>query len=231
MEVNILTLSRLVRFLTTLIMPVVGALCIIFPNQITKYLPFVMGGAMILLGGLHISLRFAKALQRRDRPRRTDISFIIFVLGIVILIMGKSSVSLIGTIWGLYGLWQSCYSFHKGVMALHNREKFVMHFVICVIRLAIALLLLFDPEGEFAHHIVILGIDIIIDTVKGPHSHKKRDEPSLLSKIWEDNDDLIPKKLTRGGERIHRDRLDIFHDIGAEHDDAVPRSETEERNT
>lgn len=183
-----------------------------------------MGGAMILLGGLHISLRLAKAMQHRDKPHRTDISFVIFVLGIVILIMGTDSLSLIGTIWGLYGLWQSCYSFHKGVMALHNREKFVMHFIICVVRLGIALLLLFDPQGAFAHHIVILGIDILIDTVKGPHSHKKRDEPSLLSKIWADNDDLIPKSFTR-------DRLDIFHDIGAENDDSDTRRAEKNQNT
>ena len=219
-----MTKSSKLSFFATLIMPVVGVLCIIFPHFIAKHLPVVMGSAMILLGGVHISLRIAKALLHKDTPKRTDITFVIFILGIVIIVMGDESLQLIGTVWGLYGLWQSCYSFHKGVTALHRREKFVLHFLICIIRLVIALLLLFDPIGAFSHHIVILGIDILIDTIKGPHSHKQQSPDSFFARFYADNQDLLPKRARIKTEEpvaaAAREPLDIFHDIGSETDDS-----------
>jgi uncharacterized membrane protein HdeD (DUF308 family) len=198
-----LTKLKIIKFIVSLIFPCVGVACIFFPVQMSGILPYVVGGGMIITGAVHFFALIFSAVLRQPIAERPDIRFVALILGIIIILPRTSSLVLIGTVWGLYGIWESCMSFHAGVRALSLRENSLGHFCAAALRLGIALLLLLDPTEHFVEHIVVLGFDILIDTCRGPGSEKLKMAGDAFEHIKSDAADMTNLRRSSARPGMH----------------------------
>lgn len=190
---------KVLRFLVSLLFPCIGAACIFFPAWMSGILPHVVGGAMIFTGFVHFLTLILAAARRQPISAKPDISYVALILGIIIVLPQTSSLTLIGTVWGLYGIWECCTSLHEGILAISRREPVLGHFGAAALRLGVALLLLLDPSSHFVEHVVVLGFDILIDTCKGPDSEKLRLFAEAVEQIKNDTAEL--PRVSRGSAR------------------------------
>lgn len=190
---------KALKFAVWLLFPIIGVACIFFPIQMTGILPVVVGGAMILTGAVHFLSIIVSAVRRESISAKPDISYVALVLGIIIVLPQTSSLTLIGTVWGLYGIWESAISLHEAISAISRRESPLGHFCAAAFRLGVALILLLDPSSHFAEHVIILGFDILVDTCKGPDSEKLRLAGEAFELIKNDAADV--SRMRRGSAR------------------------------
>lgn len=178
-----LTLEYIVSFL----LPLTGLACLFFSEYITSVLPWVLGISMLLLGGIRILFASLRILHGKPKVFSMGINFIFVVLGLLFLLQGESSMTLIGVLWGLIGVWKSALSFQRAAEAIHDQRRYVPDLLLSLFRLALGLLLLLEPEGEsISHHIIILGLDILVDTAHHPLHHTAE----LLKKKFHASRDL-----------------------------------------
>ena len=164
-----------IEFALSFLLPLTGVACIFFSPYITTALPYLLGAAMIIGGGIRVVSEIVIIAHRAEHTFHLGANFVIMVMGILFVVRGGNSLMLIGVIWGLIGIWQSAVSFQRMANAIHRRERFLGSLLLGVFRLAIALMLLLEPEyTSISHHVILLGIDILADTARMPLRHLKK---------------------------------------------------------
>ncbi len=158
-----------VEFILSFLLPLTGIACIIFSTQITTALPYILGSAMIIGGGIRVVSETVIIIRQAEHTFNLGANFMMVVMGILFVVRGSASLMLIGVIWGLIGIWHSAVSFQRMANQLHRRERFIGNLLLGLFRLVIALLLLLEPEHRsISHHVILLGIDILADTARMP---------------------------------------------------------------
>lgn len=151
--------------------PMIGALCIFCSEHITAVLPYLLGAAMILAG----LIRSASYIQSRDTPDRnaTELSYglVMLIMGIVFVAKGSNALGPMGTTWAIIGIRKASKSLERAIEQTHLKHGFLLPFAEFLVRLTLALVLLFDPFEKFSTHIIILGIELMVISVRltGPH--------------------------------------------------------------
>ena len=151
--------------------PVIGLLCVFCSEHITAVLPYLLGAAMILAG----LIRGALYIQGRGSPDQNaaELSYglVMLIMGIVFVIQGPNALGPLGTTWGIIGIRKASKSLERTIERIRVKHGFVRPLAEFLIRLGLALVLLFDPFEKFSAHIVILGIELMVISVRltGPH--------------------------------------------------------------
>ena len=159
------------EFLLSFLLPLLGVACILFSRPITVVLPYLLGAAMTVGGGIRVLAEFA-ALRRAQHTFNLSSNFILLVLGIFFLIRGRTAMTQIGIIWALFGIWQSAASLERAANHYLLGEPFWGSLLLSLFRLAVAILLLHEPANEnISHHVVLLGVAILADTARMPLRH------------------------------------------------------------
>ena len=158
-------LSAADRFFLNLI-PLLGLVCVFFSRHLTKILPLLMGSAMLIVGGLRLwhSLRDKEYLTLETN--RAAGAVVLFVMGVVFLRAKGDALGLMGTTWGLIGLTKSVEEINLVLYQLAHQEKFLLRALKAGVTLLLAIILLFDPFESFSHHVIILGFELVITSVK-----------------------------------------------------------------
>ncbi len=158
-----------VELILSFLLPITGIACILFSSQITSALPYLLGSAMIVGGGIRVVSEMMIIARREEHTFNLGANLIMTVLGLLFVVRGAGSLMLIGVIWGLIGIWQSAVSFQRAANQVHRRECFWGSLILGLFRLTVALLLLLEPEHtSISHHVILLGIDILADTARMP---------------------------------------------------------------
>lgn len=182
-----------------LVLPLIGLLCLFWPEESADYLPYVLGGVMVLsgIGGIivEVSKEFkgdegedagtgcskgdgpiVKAVTAENRSKtdtaipseddRKDhktagTSIVMCVLGAVILVHGSSSISFVGVMWGLLGLFKAAGEFDEIIHRIKGGHRFVFKLAFSVFELVLSVLLILHPFANIDHHMILLGLELI----------------------------------------------------------------------
>lgn len=83
------------------------------------------------------------------------------VLGGVILVHGSSSISFVGVMWGLLGLYKAGEEFDEIIHRIRGGHRFVFKLAFSIFELVLAVLLILHPFANIDHHMILLGLELI----------------------------------------------------------------------
>lgn len=156
--------SEQVSVISLLLLPLLGLCCLLLPEASTMALPFVLGGLMAVSGIGGIVHAAAGATSDEEAGNQHAIlgkAIVMSVLGIVILVQGHASISFVGVMWGLLGLYKAADEIDEVVHALRSRHPFVLKLAFTVFETVLAVLLIVSPFANIEHHVLLLGLELI----------------------------------------------------------------------
>ncbi|WP_139651255.1 DUF308 domain-containing protein [Raoultibacter phocaeensis] len=158
-----------------LVLPLLGLLCLFWPEESADFLPYALGGVMVLsgIGGIIVEVSRARKegdgnadAQSGSEDGRKDhktagTSIVMCVLGAVILVHGASSISFVGVMWGLLGLFKAAGEFDEIIHRIKNGRRFVLKLAFSIFELVLSVLLILHPFSSIDHHMILLGLELI----------------------------------------------------------------------
>ncbi len=151
------------------IIPLAGVILILFASHLTTLLPYVLGPIMILEGILLGIPAICSKEYKVIETKATAGAVVLCIVGVLILYKHDDCLSLLGTVWGLYGLISGTHELNEAFYRMGHKQRFVLPLLEAVITLALAVLLLADPFHSFVHHVQILGIELILSVFRPSH--------------------------------------------------------------
>lgn len=162
------------------VMPLVGIACLLMPHAIVDALPYILGVAMVLTALLWGA---ASLLGRSDGDEvRVGKALVLAVLGVFAMVEGGASIGFLGTAWGLLGLGKAGEEFDEAIAAIRAREPFFLALALNIVELVLALLLIVSPFENIEHHIIVLGIQLILYPF-GAYRDRKEHKTKLVVEV------------------------------------------------
>ena len=163
--------EKIAAYIVAAIYFVVGVLCVSITEHVVVALPYIVGGAMALLGLTGFIISLVRREYRTVKTNKTATSIIATLLGIMILVEqfdpDSDPIMLISIIWGVLGLIEGAYAFNLSFKRMSEARRFAYFLLKGIVECVVAFILLYKPESEGAHflHIVVFGISLMADAV------------------------------------------------------------------
>lgn len=145
-----------------IILIIAGVVCLIFNSHIYEQLPIIFSLIMLERGISDIYEGYHRgdiqSLENMGLER--GVMFVIVAIGI--FVQGKYALFVIGVFWGLAGLLKASHHLNSFLYHLSHHEPCFKIFIELIIEVVLAMVLIFDPSNNIAHHIIILGVELII---------------------------------------------------------------------
>ena len=135
--------SEQVSVVSLLLLPLLGMCCLLIPDTVTDALPYLL------------------ARRLAEEPAVLGRAVVMCVLGGVILVQGHASISFVGVMWGLLGLYKAADEIDEVVHALKGRRPFALKLAFTVFEMVLAVLLIISPFANIEHHVLLLGLELI----------------------------------------------------------------------
>ena len=129
-----------------------GVICIVNHQQIYKWIPSLCG-AILLIKGI---IMLIEGIRANDYAT---------LEGIGIIIRQSDSLFIVGVFWGLEGLNKATNYLNEGLYYFTRKEKFIFPMSKAIIEFVLSSILIFDPFSKIAEHIVILGLELVLEGV------------------------------------------------------------------
>lgn len=164
--------SHVVTYLFSAAYLIIGILCVTVTAQVTEFLPYIVGGMMIIIGLIRFIVALVHHEYRHLKTNQTATSLIMTALGIMILIQqfdesNDSAIMLISVVWGILGLFEGAHAFNHAFKRIANSERCIYYLIKGIIECAVAFMLLYQPTDHSTHHfhIIVFGVNLIFDSV------------------------------------------------------------------
>ena len=144
----------------------IGLVCAAFPRQITAALPYVLGGAMSAAGIIYGISCFRSREAWADRSSELANTLILLVVGILCMFHGSDSIVPLGTTWAIIGLRKASKSLSRMIRSHGKGMEFYTSFAEFLVRLTFSVMLLFYPAEKFETHVVLLGLELIVVSIR-----------------------------------------------------------------
>ena len=148
-----------------LLLPVVRILCMIMPGTIAKWLPTILGSIM-LLTSVADTVFVVKEKRYLVTYGSKASALILSIMGICFILGQESAVPLMGITWGLLGLQEANEEIERILIKRSKKEKCLWLSILAGLKIILSLALLFEPIEKFNFHIFLLGLEILVVTVK-----------------------------------------------------------------
>lgn len=146
--------------------PITGLICIFFSDHVTAILPYLLGGAMLAVGALRTGVCLHSREHSSENTGRLAQGLILSVVGIMFMIKGESAVGAVGTVWAIIGIRKAAQSLDQTIQLCYTKQRFLISALTFAVRMTLALVLLFNPFEKFSTHIMILGFELIVITIR-----------------------------------------------------------------
>lgn len=153
-------IKKYYRFL----LPMGGLLCIVMPELIVHWLPFILGSIMVITSISDIFFEIKEKRYLTAYKTRAS-SLILLIMGLCFLFGQEKTITLMGITWGLLGLQEANEEIEHILLMRSQNEKCVIASIVVVFKIVLSLALLFDPLEKFNFHIILLGIEILAVTL------------------------------------------------------------------
>ena len=129
---------------------------------------------MLIAGVMHggAYLRNKRFLEGESQGLGPDV--VLVVMGVAFLCAGSEAIGLMGVVWGIIGLRKASETIDQVLRQMYQHQPAILLIVEAVIRIILALALLFAPFEKFAPHIVLLGLELILANVKLPQEEHEK---------------------------------------------------------
>lgn len=139
-----------------------GAACLLLTRQVYRVLPYILGGAMAVIGINHVACGLWTKEYQSSETKLTANGIVYFFLGAVILYHHADADAVIGSIWGVLGLMKGSEALNTALYSLSQKKPFAAKAIHAVIELSLGFLLLTDPSSAVAHHVFLLGLELAL---------------------------------------------------------------------
>ena len=146
-----------VAFVATLLLPILGAACLVMPEP----LPHLLGGVMLFVGTADI---VTDILERNSNPGKITVGtdVVMIVLGIVTLLNTHESLNVIAVMWGLLGLENAAAEIDESLKAHAAGHKWIAPLASGIFELVLGTMLLLAPIANLGHHVLLLGLELVV---------------------------------------------------------------------
>ena len=79
----------------------------------------------------------------------------------------------IGIVWGLLGLQKAARTFDGIFSDIRHKRPFAVALAFCVLQFVLSVLLILNPFANIEHHLIVLGIELILYPFKLHRKHGK----------------------------------------------------------
>ena len=172
-----------------LLLPIVGIFCLAFPALAEDALPLLLGVPMVLsgVGSIVAAARERDVPTAAEAPAAAmsesavppastppapasaqapeasmGAAIVRCVLGMVVIAHGGQSLTVIGIVWGVLGLDKAAGEFDDIFRDIRHHRPFALALAVCVFELVLAVLLIWNPSANIEHHLILLGIELIV---------------------------------------------------------------------
>lgn len=150
----------------------VGVLCVSITDIIAHVLPYIVGSMMILVGVVQFIVAMCRREYRSINTNQTASSLIIAALGVMIIVQNVKpdsnwAIAFISIVWGILGLFEGAHAFNHAFSRMANSQRSAFYLVKGVVEITVAFMLLYQPDDHDIHkfHIIVFGINLIIDAI------------------------------------------------------------------
>lgn len=144
----------------------IGLLCIIFPVQITKALPYILGGAMTAAGVVYGIAYFRNRKEWVERSAELATGLILLVVGVLCIVHGEGSIGPLGVTWAIIGLRKAAKSLSNIIQSRGKGMAFYTSLAEFLVRLTFSAMLLFYPTEKFTNHVILLGFELLAVSIR-----------------------------------------------------------------
>ena len=162
--------AKLVENIRNIVFPILGVVFILFSDHVTRILPYLLGGAMVLASILWGINAFQNQNLVREHSEELTYSIILMIMGVAFIVQGSNALGAIGTTWAMIGIGKASKSLKQVFYRLCQKQHFAIPMIEFLLRMTLALLLLFHPFEKFSTHIIILGLELIAISIRLPQS-------------------------------------------------------------
>lgn len=162
--------AKIVENIRNIVLPILGVIFILFSNHVTRILPYLLGGAMVLASILWGINAFQNQNLVREHSEELTYSIILMIMGVSFILQGSNALGAIGTTWAMIGIGKASKSLKQAFYRLCQKDHFAIPMIEFLLRMTLALILLFHPYEKFSTHIIILGLELIAVSTRLPQS-------------------------------------------------------------
>ena len=162
--------AKLVENIRNIVFPILGVVFILFSDHVTRILPYLLGGAMVLASILWGINAFQNQNLVREHSEELTYSIILMIMGVAFIVQGSNALGAIGTTWAMIGIGKASKSLKLVFYRLCQKQHFAIPAIEFLLRMTLALILLFHPFEKFSTHIIILGLELIAVSIRLPQS-------------------------------------------------------------
>lgn len=155
---------------------IIGLLCIFCAEHITSALPYLLGAAMAAAGLIQCVVYIQDRGASAQNASGLSYSLVLLIMGVVFVVQGANALGPLGTTWAIIGIRKASKSLERAIAQIRLRQGFFLPAVEFLVRLTLALILLFDPFEKFSTHIIILGIELLVISVRLTRPHVRFDD-------------------------------------------------------
>lgn len=153
------------KILNSILMIANGVICIMFSEKLLYALPTICGLVMVIKGLIGI----VRGINNRDYASLERVglerAIVVLLVGIGIIVRQGNALFIVGVFWGLYGLRKAADYLNEGLYRRYNNERYIRLILKAIAESVLSIILIFDPYTSIGHHVVILGVELILDSV------------------------------------------------------------------
>lgn len=180
LESNVATICKRTNFSRTvakyimgLTYVILGAVCIAIPQMIEEVLPYIIGSVLGVFAILRLIFAIIDKEYEHTNSNKTSSSLIMIGVSIMILIEHEWAHTFIPTVWGVWGLFEGAHAFNHAFSRIARHKRFFYYLTKGIVEVAVAFMLLYEPQQYGELHIIVFGISLVLDgLVALPFIHK-----------------------------------------------------------
>lgn len=157
--------QEIISYIFAALYLIVGVLCVAATKQVQGIIPYIVGSVAVLAG----LIRFITAIVRKEyrtvKTNQTASSLIFVALGIMIIVEHDWAITFISIVWGILGLMEAARAFNHAFSKIAASERCIYHIIKGIVEVVLAFMLLYEPDHHLETHIIVFGVQLIIDAV------------------------------------------------------------------
>jgi len=140
---------------------ITGLLIIILSEKIVNYLPYVVGSIMILV---NVEAIIVNIIEHDHENIGYKLGII--VLGILIITAASRDFEAICVIWATISIINGGRSLMRSIFNIKKSWINILGLALAILSIVLSIFLILDPLEHVTTHIVLLGIEIILDGIR-----------------------------------------------------------------
>lgn len=164
------------KFSIQIILIVAGLIHIIFAGYLKEKLSIITGITTINISIINVIKNIKNKEYKTLETMKIPENIVVLILGIMTLFKKNNAISFIAIVWGISGLRKGIKGLNVAIFNKANNKRFVGELIHAIIEISLSILLVFDPFEKVEEHIIILGIEMIIMSLKVAFYNEEENE-------------------------------------------------------